>query len=112
MAVVLSAVLLDVETFKAWHFSGHVWPRLRRQAMRSGTALIVLSSCGVTGSFAALRVAVDKKKGVWRQRTFDGLQTSLTLVRNRYGDTNRREDIRWQSSFAVFRDTRVTLEGE
>jgi len=72
-----AAVLLDLDTPLARRFPGHVWPRLRRDARRSGAALIVLSRHSLAGSFAALRIGCEQRQVLWPRRVFGGMQTHI-----------------------------------
>jgi len=81
-----AAVLLDLDTPLARRFPGHVWPRLRRAARRSGAALIVLSRYGLAGSFAALRVGCEQRQVLWSRRVFGGMRTHLTPERSVRGE--------------------------
>ncbi len=77
------AVLLDLDTPIAPRLPGHVWPRLQRDARRAGVALIVLSSHGVTGSFAAVRVGLESTRVLWKHRVFTGMATEMKPLRHR-----------------------------
>jgi hypothetical protein len=77
------AVLLDLDSVAAHRLPGHVWPRLRRDARRSGAALIVLSSHQLTGSFAGARIVLEQRQALWSQRVFAGVRTRLTPQRGK-----------------------------
>lgn len=79
------AVLLDLDAFATTRLPGHVWPRLRRAARRSGTALIVLSSQPSTGSFAGLRIALQRRRLLWPRRVLLGMRASSTPQRGGVG---------------------------
>ncbi len=78
-----AAVLLDLDTPLARRMPAHVWPRLRRDARRSGTALIVLSGRELTGSFAGARIALEQKQVLWQRRVFRGVRAQLTPLRSK-----------------------------
>ncbi len=78
-----AAVLLDLDTPLARRLPAHVWPRLRRDARRSGAALIVLSGHEQTGSFAAARVALEQRQALWTRRVFSGVRSQLTPLRSK-----------------------------
>jgi hypothetical protein len=71
------AVVLDLDTPAARRFPGHVWPRLRRDARRSGAALVVLSPHELAGSFAGVRIALAQKQVLWSRRVFNGFASEL-----------------------------------
>lgn len=79
------AVLLDLDTPAARRLPGHVWPRLQRDARRAGVALMVLSAYEMTGSFAALRIALACRRGLWTRRVFTGIATEVKPLRDRRG---------------------------
>jgi len=78
-----AAVLLDLDSVAVHRLPGHVWPRLRRDARRSGAALIVLSSQQLTGSFAGVRIVLEQRQVLWSQRVFAGVRTRLTPQRGK-----------------------------
>jgi hypothetical protein len=69
-------VVLDLDEVPLQHLRLHSWPRLTRAAERSGAALIVLAAHRIAGSFAALSLAVTRRRVLW-QRTFAGRESPV-----------------------------------
>ncbi len=91
-----SAVLFDLGSLPVLRIPHQVWPRLRRDARRSQTALLVLSPRQLAGSFAALRIALERRQARWAQRVFRGLRSEMVPQRSR-GNAAMRAEIYWCS---------------
>ncbi len=77
-----AAVLLDLDTPLARRLPAHVWPRLRRDARRSGAALIVVAPHELAGSFAGVRIALAQQQVLWSRRVFTGLRIQVLPQRS------------------------------
>lgn len=75
------AVLLDLDAPRARRLPDHVWPRLRRDARRSGVALVVLAPQALAGSFAGVRIALARQRVLWSRRVFNGFVSEVSPQR-------------------------------
>ncbi len=90
-------VVLDLGTQPPRRLRGHVWPRLLHGAERSHTALVVLASQRLAGSFAALGLRMQLRAARWQRGLwplFDGFDTTALLARNKLGPPGGRTNLR------------------
>jgi hypothetical protein len=90
-------VVLDFGTQPPRRLRGHVWPRLLHGVERSHTALVVLASQRLAGSFAALGLRMQLRAACWQRGSwplFDGFDTMALLVRNKLGPPGGRANLR------------------
>ena len=83
-----AVVVLDLGAVIPRPLRGHVWPRLLRAAEQSHTALVVVAPYRLAGSFAVLSLSLQPRLPLWRRALwalFDGLETAMTVVRNKLG---------------------------
>jgi hypothetical protein len=78
-----AVVVLDLDGAATRRLPAHVWPRLKRVARRSGTALLILATHRVAGSNAALSVQLKCRRVRWSATLFDGFETQPVLLRRR-----------------------------
>lgn len=87
---------------RAPHLLGHAaWVRLQRAAARAHAVLLVLTPRSLAGSFAALRVHMQRRGTHWlrvgQRACLEGLQAIVAVERNRTGP--ERQQLRWQASW-------------
>ncbi len=93
-------VALDLGTgVRGIRLGNGAWPRLARAAERSTATVVVLAGDRVTGSTAALGLALRPVTRHWSSRgcgpvLFDGLDTEIALVRTRLGAPQRTVAVR------------------
>ncbi len=95
-------VALDLEGVSLRHMRHHSWPRLARAAERSGAALVVLAPQRLAGSFAALDIAVTRRRVLWSRGTgvalLDGFEVRAEVVRSKLGPPGAAADLRMELS--------------
>lgn len=96
-----AAVVLDLGVSLPRPLRGQVWPRLLRAAEQSHTALIVVASQRVAGSFAVISLSLQRRAPLWRRglwALFEGFETAMTVVRNKLDAPGKSTVIRARES--------------
>jgi hypothetical protein len=96
-----AVVTLDLGATRLRPFRSRVWPRLLHAAEHSHTALVVLAPQRVAGSSAVLRLGLRPHPPLWQRGAwplFDGVDTTLSVERNKLGAPGQRIVIRARES--------------
>ncbi len=84
-------VVLDLDGASPRELQGlgsATWTRLLR-ALRGARATVVVLGCErVSGSFSTLGLSTDRRRSIFDRGLFEGLEASVSVVRNRTGPTD------------------------